>query len=140
LTGAGANRGLGRPPRFWGPALPSGQRPAPGGTAFLRPEPSARPKPSPHQRPPPNPSPKTQLFGIDLAKLINKDGKEFIFNEFGIGGGATVTGDQPARTVAQVEDGPFFGVYGPYTRKLDPWRLFLPCERAQGAGPAGRSG
>jgi hypothetical protein len=69
-----------------------------------------------------------QMFGIDLAQLVNDDGKEFVFNEFGIGGGASVTGDAPARTVQQVEDGPFFGVYGPYTRKLDPWRLFLPCE------------
>ena len=81
---------------------------------------------------PPSPSrprPRPQLFGVDLAKLINEDGKEFVFNEFGMGGGASVTGDQPARTVAQCADGPFFGVYGPYTRKLDPWRLFLPCER-----------
>jgi hypothetical protein len=54
--------------------------------------------------------------------------KEFVYNEFGIGGGASVSGDSPARTVAQASDGPFFGVYGPYTRKLDPWRLFLPRE------------
>lgn len=70
----------------------------------------------------------SQLFGVDLAKLINVDKKEFVFNEFGIGGGASVSGDQPARTVVQAADGPFFGVYGPYTRKLDPWRLFLPSE------------
>lgn len=67
-----------------------------------------------------------KVFGVDLAKLVNVDKKEFVFNEFGIGGGASVSGDQPARTVQQASDGPFFGVYGPYTRKLDPWRLFLP--------------
>lgn len=90
-------------------------------------------KQHPHPTPPNGHPP--QLFGIDLVKLINAEGKEFVFNEFGIGGGASVSGDAPARTWAQVENGPFFGVYGPYTRKLDPWRLFLPCESAQRKRP-----
>lgn len=67
-----------------------------------------------------------KLFGLDLAELITTGGKELIFNEFGIGGGVSVTGDAPARTVEQASSFPFFGVYGPYTRKLDPWRNYLP--------------
>jgi hypothetical protein len=66
-----------------------------------------------------------RLFGVDLEKVINS-GTELVFNEFGVGGGASVVGDQPARTVLQAADYPFFGVYGPYTRKLDPWRTYLP--------------
>ena len=41
-----------------------------------------------------------------------------MYNEFG---------DAPARTVEDAEAYPFFGVYGPYTRKLDPWRNYLPA-------------
>jgi hypothetical protein len=67
-----------------------------------------------------------KLFGIDLAELITTGGKELVFNEFGIGGGVSVTGDAPARTVEQASSFPFFGVYGPYTRRLDPWRNYLP--------------
>ena len=50
-----------------------------------------------------------------------------MYNEFGCGGGASVSGDAPARTVEDAEAYPFFGVYGPYTRKLDPWRNYLPA-------------
>jgi hypothetical protein len=67
-----------------------------------------------------------KLFGLDLAELTTTGGKELVFNEFGIGGGVSVTGDAPARTVEQASSYPFFGVYGPYTRKLDPWRNYLP--------------
>ena len=66
-----------------------------------------------------------RLFGVNLEQVINA-GTELVFNEFGVGGGASVVGDQPARTVTQAADYPFFGVYGPYTRKLDPWRTYLP--------------
>jgi hypothetical protein len=43
-----------------------------------------------------------QEFGIDIAKLINEGGKELVFNEFGVGGGISPSGDQPARTSEQV--------------------------------------
>lgn len=67
-----------------------------------------------------------KLFGLDLEELTTSGGKELVFNEFGIGGGVSVSGDAPARTVEQASSFPFFGVYGPYTRKLDPWRNYLP--------------
>jgi hypothetical protein len=68
-----------------------------------------------------------QLFGVDVAWLTQKGGKELVYNEFGCGGGASVSGDAPARTVEDAQSYPFFGVYGPYTRKLDPWRNYLPA-------------
>jgi hypothetical protein len=43
-----------------------------------------------------------QEFGIDIAKLTNEGGKELVFNEFGVGGGISPSGDQPARTSEQV--------------------------------------
>lgn len=67
-----------------------------------------------------------QLFGVDLAELVNEGGKELIFNEFGCGGGASVAGDRPARTIREAAEGPFFGVYGAYTRRTDPFRNYLP--------------
>ncbi|KAF6266260.1 hypothetical protein COO60DRAFT_1669582 [Scenedesmus sp. NREL 46B-D3] len=65
-------------------------------------------------------------FGIDIAKLTTEGGKELVFNEFGVGGGISPSGDQPARTSEQAAESPFFGVYGGYTRKTDPWRNSLP--------------
>lgn len=67
-----------------------------------------------------------QIFGVDLVNLVNVQGKELVFNEYGIGGGASVGGDAPARTLYDCAQNPFFGVFGPYTRKLDPWRNYLP--------------
>eukprot|EP00775_Hariotina_reticulata_P004880 gene4880-5125_t len=66
------------------------------------------------------------LFGVNLLQLVNRGGKEFIFNEFGTGGGVSPTGDTPARTAQQAANMPYFGVYGAYTRNLDPWRSYLP--------------
>jgi hypothetical protein len=43
-----------------------------------------------------------QEFGIDIAKLTTEGGKELVFNEFGVGGGISPSGDQPARTSEQV--------------------------------------
>jgi hypothetical protein len=43
---------------------------------------------------------------VNLLQLVNKGGKEFIFNEFGIGGGVSPSGDAPARTVEQVGRSP----------------------------------
>ncbi len=69
--------------------------------------------------------PKPQVFGVSLPTLINVAGKELVFSEFGIGGGTDAGGRGPARTVEQAANGPFFGVYGSYTRKVDPWRNYL---------------
>jgi hypothetical protein len=71
-----------------------------------------------------------KVFGIDMQKLVN-DGKELVLSEFGLGGGMA-GGDIPARTVRDAQEAPWFGVYGPYTRRLDPWRTYLPGEGWQG--------
>lgn len=58
-----------------------------------------------------------QGFGIDLAELITTGGKELVFNEFGIGGGATAIGDTPARTEDQVS-----GIRG---KETQPGRVYI---------------
>lgn len=53
-----------------------------------------------------------QMFGINLQKLVNLDGKELIFSEFGIGGGVTGAGNVPASTAEEAASYPYFGVFG----------------------------
>jgi hypothetical protein len=73
--------------------------------------------------------PHPQLFGVDLAVLTTNAGKELIFSEFGCGGGASVSGETPARSVSEAIATPYYGVFGAYTRRLDPWDNHLPRER-----------
>lgn len=43
-----------------------------------------------------------QLFGIDLASLVNTQGKEFFLSDYGVGGGLNAAGNQPAQTTEEV--------------------------------------
>lgn len=42
-------------------------------------------------------------------------GKEIHFIEFGVGGGITQEGTEPARTAAEAAYYPYFGIFGAYT-------------------------
>lgn len=47
-------------------------------------------------------SPDLQAFGLNLELLLTAGGKELVLSEFGVGGGATATGDTPARNYTEV--------------------------------------
>eukprot|EP00878_Enallax_costatus_P019257 GHUV01020312.1.p1 GENE.GHUV01020312.1~~GHUV01020312.1.p1 ORF type:complete len:402 (+),score=61.33 GHUV01020312.1:254-1459(+) len=65
-------------------------------------------------------------LGVDVANLVNVQGKEFILSEYGIGGGSNQNGAVPARTADVARDNAYFGVFGTYDRRFDPWMGYLP--------------
>ncbi|GBF98347.1 hypothetical protein Rsub_11241 [Raphidocelis subcapitata] len=58
-----------------------------------------------------------RLFGLDLRGL----GKELVFSEFGVGGGAASDYQTPARDASAAAAAPFWGVDGRYAAARDPW-------------------
>ena len=51
-------------------------------------------------------------------------GKPLYWNEYGVGGGNSQSGDMKATTAAQAAANPYFGIFGPYARAQDPWVLY----------------
>lgn len=60
--------------------------------------------------------------GVDLASLISARGIEFHYSEYGLGGGVSINGNRPARTEGEAAHTPFYGVWGSYSSRTDPWR------------------
>ncbi|KAI3431611.1 hypothetical protein D9Q98_004660 [Chlorella vulgaris] len=63
------------------------------------------------------------FYGVILKDLLAA-GKEIHWIEFGVGGGTSPRGDQPARTAKEAAFTPFFGISGPYRRATDPFILY----------------
>lgn len=51
-------------------------------------------------------------------------GKPLYWNEYGVGGGSSQNGQVKATTAEEAAAFPFFGVFGIYSRAIDPWVLY----------------
>ena len=60
-----------------------------------------------------------KVFGIDIQELI-ASGKEFIFAEYGLGGGRSQNGDKIATNKQEAAKFPFFTIFN-YTSATNPW-------------------
>ncbi|GAX73151.1 hypothetical protein CEUSTIGMA_g604.t1 [Chlamydomonas eustigma] len=60
--------------------------------------------------------------GTDVAALMEQNGIELQYVEYGLGGGVVDTGDQPATSPIQIASRPYWGVFGPYEKSKDPWQ------------------
>jgi hypothetical protein len=47
-----------------------------------------------------------------------------VLSEYGVGGGIAQNGSVPARTAEEAGRFPFFGIWGNYDVRTDPWRTF----------------
>eukprot|EP01024_Parvocaulis_polyphysoides_P028048 TRINITY_DN25358_c0_g2_i1.p1 TRINITY_DN25358_c0_g2~~TRINITY_DN25358_c0_g2_i1.p1 ORF type:complete len:341 (-),score=43.17 TRINITY_DN25358_c0_g2_i1:217-1101(-) len=65
-----------------------------------------------------------RYFNVSIRDLTINQGKELHFVEYGVGGGTSRFGDELATTAEEVAITPFFGIYAPYTRAMDPWKLW----------------
>eukprot|EP01026_Neomeris_dumetosa_P040013 TRINITY_DN33028_c0_g1_i13.p1 TRINITY_DN33028_c0_g1~~TRINITY_DN33028_c0_g1_i13.p1 ORF type:complete len:316 (+),score=40.88 TRINITY_DN33028_c0_g1_i13:404-1351(+) len=65
-----------------------------------------------------------RYFNVSIRDLTLNKGKEMNFVEYGVGGGTDRFGVDMATTAAEVAITPFFGIYGAYTKALDPWKLY----------------
>jgi hypothetical protein len=73
--------------------------------------------------------------GIDLASIIKDRGIEFHYSEYGLGGGVSIHGNRPARTAYEAAKTPFYGVWGAYQKRTDPWRNPQVRRRVQQVSP-----
>lgn len=60
------------------------------------------------------------LYGINIRQLMMT--KEFIFAEYGLGGGKSQNGDERATTAAEAAKTPFFTIFN-YTPANNPWAI-----------------
>ncbi|GBF92700.1 hypothetical protein Rsub_05069 [Raphidocelis subcapitata] len=60
--------------------------------------------------------------GFDLKAWAAKPGKQFIYNEFALGGGISECGDTPAKTRAEAGRFPWLGATTTYSWNLNPWK------------------
>ncbi|KAI3426387.1 hypothetical protein D9Q98_008758 [Chlorella vulgaris] len=60
-------------------------------------------------------------YGLTLHELVDM-GKEIVWIEWGVGGGASQNGNTPAETGLEAAYFPFWGVFGPYDVSKDPWK------------------
>jgi hypothetical protein len=59
-------------------------------------------------------------------QLIFKKQKALVLSEYGVGGGISQDGSVPATSAAEAGQFPFFGMWGSYSPKIDPWRTIEP--------------
>jgi hypothetical protein len=62
------------------------------------------------------------MLGYDIAPFASKG--QLLALEFGWGGGVSDSGDVPATTGAQVASNAWRGIFGGYSRALDPWQQY----------------
>ena len=62
-----------------------------------------------------------KLFGLDISQFPD-NGIEIHFSEFGIGGSTCAGNEFPATNISHITQCPYFGVFGPYSLKTDPWK------------------
>eukprot|EP00879_Flechtneria_rotunda_P009575 GHRR01010021.1.p1 GENE.GHRR01010021.1~~GHRR01010021.1.p1 ORF type:complete len:348 (+),score=101.28 GHRR01010021.1:1467-2510(+) len=63
-----------------------------------------------------------QAMGIDFQSQLST-GKQFIWNEFGLGGGASACGDVPG-SGPQIGNCPWLGITGSYKPETDPFKQY----------------
>jgi hypothetical protein len=63
-----------------------------------------------------------KAMGFDLKAWAAKPGKQFIYNEFALGGGISECGDTPAKTRAEAGRFPWLGATTTYNWNINPWK------------------
>jgi hypothetical protein len=64
-----------------------------------------------------------RAIGINIRKWRQRQGKAFIMNEFGMGGGSSECGDTISKSAADAGRTPWLGITKPFNSSLNPWAV-----------------